>query len=92
MAGFELKQGNLNEAIDYYELSVQSSVQNERQKGYAYLKLGQIYYDSLRKFELAQAYYDSTVNVMPKDEEGYEQIKEIKHKSREPQPPLKKKT
>ena len=76
MAGFELKQGNLNEAIDFYELSVQSSVQNERQKGYAYLKLGQIYYDSLRKFELAQAYYDSTVSVMPKDEEGYEQIKQ----------------
>ncbi len=76
MAGFELKQGNLNEAIDLYKLSIQNSVQNQRQKGYAYLKLGQIYYDSLRQFELAQAYYDSTVTVMPQDEEGFDKIKQ----------------
>ncbi|XOV92728.1 MAG: tetratricopeptide repeat protein [Bacteroidota bacterium] len=76
MAGFELKQGNLDEAIGFYRRSVQNSVQNQRQKGYAYLKLGQIYYDSLKQFELAQAYYDSTVSVMPQDEEGYEKIKQ----------------
>ncbi|MEQ9217685.1 MAG: tetratricopeptide repeat protein [Cyclobacteriaceae bacterium] len=76
MANFELKQGNLNEAIDLYKMSIQNSVQNQRQKGYAYLKLGQIYYDSLKQFELAQAYYDSTVSVMPKDEEGFEKIRQ----------------
>ena len=76
MAGFELKQGNLTEAIGYYKQSIQNSVQNQRQKGYAYLKLGQIYYDSLKQFELAQAYYDSTVSVMPQDEEGFEKIKQ----------------
>ncbi len=76
MAGFELKQGNLNEAIDLYKLSIQNSIQNQRQKGYAYLKLGQIYYDSLKQFELAQAYYDSTVSVMPQDEEGFEKIRQ----------------
>ncbi len=76
MASFELKQGNLDEAITFYKLSVQNSVQNQRQKAYAYLKLGQIYYDSLKQFELAQAYYDSTVSVMPKDEEGFEKIQQ----------------
>lgn len=76
MANFELKQGNLDQAIDLYKVSIQNSVQNQRQKGYAYLKLGQIYYDSLKQFELAQAYYDSTVTVMPQDEEGYDKIKQ----------------
>ncbi len=76
MAGFELKQGNIDQAITFYKQSVQNSVQNQRQKGYAYLKLGQIYYDSLKQYELAQAYYDSTVSVMPQDEEGYEKIRQ----------------
>ncbi len=75
MAEFESKQGNLDEAIEFYNSSVQSSIDNERQKGQSYLRLGQVYYDSLSKYELAKAYYDSTVLVLPKDYEGYEQIK-----------------
>lgn len=76
MANFELKQGNLDEAISFYKQSVRTSVKNQRQKAYSYLKLGQIYYDSLKNFELAQAYYDSTVSTMPKDEENYDKIKQ----------------
>ncbi|MFY0607928.1 MAG: methyltransferase [Cyclobacteriaceae bacterium] len=76
MANFEVKQGNLDQAIAFYKLSTQSSVKNERQKAYSYLKLGQIYYDSLRNFVLAQNYYDSTVATMPKDEENYAKIKQ----------------
>lgn len=76
MANFEVKQGNLEQAIDYYKASVKASVNNKRQKAYSYLKLGEIYYDSLRNFELAQNYYDSTVQVMPQDEDNYEKIKQ----------------
>lgn len=76
MAGFEFKQGNLDESINYYKESVQASVKNQRQKAYSYLKLGQIYYDSLKNFELAQAYYDSTVSTMPQDEENFLKIKQ----------------
>lgn len=75
MGGFELKQGNIQEAIDFYKKSIRSSVQNQRQKAYSYLKLGQVYYDSLKNFELAKRYYDSTVATLPKDEENYEKIK-----------------
>ncbi len=75
MARFELKKGDLEQAIDYFEESIQSSVKNQRQKAYSYLSLGSIYYDSLRNFELAQAYYDSTVQIMPKDEENFDKIK-----------------
>lgn len=74
MGGFELKQGNLPEAIDHYKSSVQNSTNNERQKAYSYLKLSEIYYDSLADYEVAKLYYDSTASVMPKDEEGYEAI------------------
>ncbi|MDX1628010.1 MAG: tetratricopeptide repeat protein [Fulvivirga sp.] len=71
MGEFELKRGNIDEAIDYYGSSVQVSEGNERQKGMSYHRLGIIYYDSLRKYEKAQAYYDSAVQTLPKDFEEY---------------------
>ncbi|WP_258103087.1 tetratricopeptide repeat protein [Marinoscillum sp. MHG1-6] len=74
MANFELKHGNLSLAIDYYKKSVKASVSNDRQKAYSYLQLGIIHYDSLKNFPLAKSYYDSTVSVLPKDEENYNQI------------------
>lgn len=76
MANFELKQGNLDDAIAFYKKSAASSVNNKRQKAYAYLKLGRIYYDSLKNFELAKAYYDSTISVLPQDEDDYAKIKQ----------------
>lgn len=75
MAGFELKNGNTEAAIENYKLSVEKSQNNPRQKGYSYWSLGKIYYDSLKDFVLAKNYYDSTVSTMPKDEEGYTAIK-----------------
>jgi tetratricopeptide (TPR) repeat protein len=75
-AGFELKQGNLDQAIVLFKKSIQKSLNNPRQKGYSYLKLGQIYFDSLKNYKLAQNYYDSTVNTMPKDEDGFEKIEQ----------------
>ncbi|MFC2125576.1 hypothetical protein ACFLU5_12265 [Bacteroidota bacterium] len=76
MANFELKQENYNEAIDYYTQSVQSSMNNPRQKGYSYLSLGRLYYEHFKEYETAKAYYDSVVSVLPKDDEQYEMIAE----------------
>lgn len=76
LAGFELKNGHLNEAIKNYKLSVHFSENNNRQKGHSYLSLGKIYYDSLNDYVLAKNYYDSAVNTMPKDEENYAEIQE----------------
>ncbi|MGI9544482.1 MAG: tetratricopeptide repeat protein [Cyclobacteriaceae bacterium] len=76
MAEFELKQEQLEQAIKYYKASIRSSINNQRQKAYAYLKLGQINYEVLKQYEVASAYYDSTISVLPKDEENYDQIKE----------------
>ncbi|MEP1923193.1 MAG: methyltransferase [Ekhidna sp.] len=76
LAGFEMKNGNMNNAIDNYKLSVKYSENNNRQKAYSYLSLGEIYYDSLKNFVLAKSYYDSTVSAMPQDEENFAAIKE----------------
>lgn len=75
LAEFEIKQGNLDRALENYKLSTTYSISNQRQKGLSYLKLGMIYYDTLANFELAQAYYDSAINVLPKDYEGYTNVK-----------------
>lgn len=76
LAGFELKNGQLDDAINDYKNSVRSSTQNQRQKALSYLKLGEIYYDTLKNFPLAKNYYDSTVATLPKDEDNYEEVKE----------------
>lgn len=74
MGLFELKQKNLNEAIENFKLSVRKGT-NRKIDGEAFLKLGEIYYDTLRDYELSQAYYDSAINALPNDYEGYEAIK-----------------
>jgi tetratricopeptide (TPR) repeat protein len=74
MGVFELKQKNLNEAITNLNRSVREG-SNRRIDGEAYLRLGEIYYDTLHKYELSQAYYDSAISALPKDYEGYARIK-----------------
>ncbi|GJM27411.1 MAG: gliding motility protein [Cyclobacteriaceae bacterium] len=76
MAGFEMNQGDLNLAIEFYESSIAASVGNQRQKAYSYLQLGLINYDTLKDFSRAKAYYDSTMMVLPADEPEYENINE----------------
>lgn len=75
LAGFELKNGHIDKAIENYKLSIKNSQTNQRQKGHSYWSLGKIYYDTLKNFVLAKSYYDSTVSTMPKDEDAFEAIK-----------------
>lgn len=76
MAEFEVKQENLDKAIQHYNSSIQASTKNPRQKAYAYLRLGEIYYEQKKDYELAKLYYDSTISVLPKDEKEYSKIEE----------------
>jgi len=71
---FEFRQGNLPKAMDNYRLSLRAGT-SQRIKGSGYLRLGQIYYDSLKKFPLAKDYYDSAVQTLPNDTENLESIK-----------------
>ncbi|MDW3208799.1 MAG: methyltransferase [Reichenbachiella sp.] len=74
MAKFEVRHGYLDQGIAYYNSSIRSSVNNNRQKAHSYLSLGKIYYDSLAEYKLAKLYYDSTLSVLPKDEAEYAEI------------------
>ncbi|MFZ9980453.1 MAG: hypothetical protein ACO3FI_00330 [Cyclobacteriaceae bacterium] len=71
---FELRQGNLSQALENYRLCLRAG-SSERIRGNGYLRLGQIYYDSVQKFSLAKDYYDSAVNTLPDDTENLDVIK-----------------
>lgn len=76
MAGFELKQDNHDGAVDFLRKSVEVSTSNLRQKAYSYLKLGELHYEHYKNYELAKNYYDSTISVLPKDDERFDKILE----------------
>ncbi len=73
MGVFEFKQHNLKEAIENYNLAVRQG-SNKQIDGEAYLRLGEIYYDTLKNFQLSQAYYDSAVSALPPTYENYKAI------------------
>ena len=75
-AKFELKQGYLSESLANFNQAIQTSKNNPRIKGLAYLSLGEVYFDTLKDYSLAQAYYDSAVTTLPKTYEAYEQVAE----------------
>jgi tetratricopeptide (TPR) repeat protein len=74
MGIFELKHKNIDAAVTHLKQSVKEG-KNVRIDGEAFLRLGEIYYDTLKNYELAQAYYDSAISTLPPDYENYEQIK-----------------
>lgn len=71
---FEKKQNNLQEAIKDFKLSAHAG-KNKRVQGMAFLRIGQIDFDSLKKYKPAKSYYDSAVAALPKDFEDLEGIK-----------------
>jgi tetratricopeptide (TPR) repeat protein len=73
-AKFELKQGYLSQSLSNFNLAIRSSKNNPRIKGLAYLSLGEVYFDTLKDYSIAQSYYDSAVNTLPKTYENYEKI------------------
>ncbi len=74
MGVFEEKQANIPEAISNYNQAVRLG-SNKLVDGDAYLRMGQIYYDTLKKFELAQAYYDSAVTCISPNRPDYKAVK-----------------
>ena len=68
-----LNEGNKEQAIEYFKLSSISSVFNTTQKVMSYLKLAELYFE-MPKYQLAKAYYDSTVAFITSDYPDYEEI------------------
>ena len=71
LGNIALKEGNKEEAISLFKLSIRKSVNNFNQKGLSYLALADMYY-VIPEYALAQAYYDSTMQNIENTHEDYE--------------------
>ncbi|TND10482.1 MAG: hypothetical protein FD123_124 [Bacteroidetes bacterium] len=60
-------------ALKYYKLSTASSMGNDKQKAVSFLAIADIYFNRV-EYTTAQVYYDSTMQVLPKDYPGYTSI------------------
>lgn len=69
----------LPEAVGYLQKSASlASGTNNVQKAYTYLQLARIHYDAMEKYELAKAYYDSALIILPKDAAEYRIVSDRK--------------
>ncbi len=76
MARLSYRKKNYSDALALLRQSIKATTTNRLQKSYTYLLAGRIYYENLHKYRLAAAYYDSTVQNLPKDARTYTAIKE----------------
>ncbi|RSK30210.1 type IX secretion system periplasmic lipoprotein PorW/SprE [Hymenobacter metallilatus] len=76
MARLEYRQQRYPEALALLQKSARTPTTNRAQKSYTYLLGGRIYYENLQKYRLAAAYYDSTVQNLPREASDYEAIAE----------------
>jgi tetratricopeptide (TPR) repeat protein len=76
MAVFERRQQHYDKALQNIGQSLQAPGSLANQKAYTYLLAGEIYFEDLSKYNLAQAYYDSAVQVYPQQAIEYEQVLE----------------
>jgi tetratricopeptide (TPR) repeat protein len=67
------KDGNIDEALKYYKLSIAASTENKIQKTRTNLTIADIYYVK-PDYVNAQAYYDSAVALMNTDFPDYQKI------------------
>ncbi|OUJ73767.1 hypothetical protein BXP70_12370 [Hymenobacter crusticola] len=72
MARLNYRQQRYDQALALLQKSARTPGPNKAQKSYTYLLAGRIYYENLQKYRLAAAYYDSTVQNMPKTALEYE--------------------
>ncbi|MGV3541429.1 MAG: tetratricopeptide repeat protein [Rufibacter sp.] len=74
LAKLQLRQDGYQDALGYLKQSTAASTTNRNQKAYSYLLSAQIYYEHLEQYKLAQAYYDSTLQLLPSTALGYEEL------------------
>jgi tetratricopeptide (TPR) repeat protein len=74
LGNLSLKEGNENEALEFYRKSVSSSSVNQNQKGRSYMALADYYYKK-PDFMEAGKYYDSTVFFLDKNHSDYLALK-----------------
>ena len=76
MAELALRETDTTKAIGYLRESVAAYKDNKFQRILSSLKVATLFFDDNR-YELAQAYYDTAVSSMTKQQEGYDSILNI---------------
>ena len=74
IAEIHADKGDLIEAIDHYNTSIQKSTRNQNQKGLSYLALADIYFKQADYIK-SKAYYDSTLTSLSPQHRDYELIR-----------------
>lgn len=74
MARFELKQNDVPKALEFANASLRSKGTTTGMKGYTYLLQGRIFYEKVKRYDLAKIYYDSAVAALDTTEENYKAI------------------
>jgi len=70
-------QNKIDDAFDYYTLSVKNSISNPKQKAKSYLKMADISFER-ENYVPSSHYYDSTLALVKEDFKGYADIKNKK--------------
>lgn len=73
LAHIALKDADTSTAIDFYKKSVTVSRTNNYQKSISSLELADIFFGR-KIYPMAQAYYDSTMQFLPKDYPNYKEL------------------
>uniref|UniRef100_UPI00192EDC71 type IX secretion system periplasmic lipoprotein PorW/SprE n=1 Tax=Cyclobacterium salsum TaxID=2666329 RepID=UPI00192EDC71 len=68
---FEKKQGNLDEAIRLYSLAAKEPGENERQKGYIYQELSEVFLHEKEDFLKTKYYLDSALSKFKESDRNY---------------------
>ncbi len=74
LAQISLRDADTVSAIGHFQKSVSTSKTNAYQKAISSLELADIFFGK-KNYTQAQAYYDSTMQFLPKDYPGYKEIK-----------------
>jgi tetratricopeptide (TPR) repeat protein len=73
LAHIAMKDSDTVTAIDYYKKSVSTSKTNNYQKAISSLELADIFFET-QDYQISQAYYDSTMQFLPKDYPNYKEL------------------
>ncbi len=78
MGVIETRKKNYPKAIEFFRKSVQQTTTNTSQVPYTYLEMAKVYYDKLQNYELAKAYFDSSLVLLPPNSVQFQKVTERK--------------
>ncbi|HOU98882.1 MAG TPA: tetratricopeptide repeat protein [Bacteroidales bacterium] len=76
IANLYYKENNVAEALNYYKKSIESTKNNNHQKAVSYMSVGDIYLTK-KDYILAQAYFDSSLQLMDINYPEYARVKKL---------------